>query len=141
MEGILNKILDRLDSMDKRFDSVDKRFDSVDERFNSMGNRLENLERGQHILQSEQSEMRKGLDNLEKNQNIFQSDQSKMQKVQLSLLSEQSEMRKEMAFYYGSLMKKLDETKSELSSDIKHVSNVQKQHQDVLEILNEKQQS
>ncbi|MBT2639792.1 hypothetical protein, partial [Bacillus sp. ISL-39] len=59
---------------------------------------------------------------------------------QQSLLSEQSEMRREMGFYYGSLMKKLDETKSELSSEIKHVSNVQKQHQDVLEILNEKQQ-
>ena len=84
MEEILNKILDRLDSMD---------------------NRLDNLEKGQHILQTEQSEM-----------------------------------RKEVAFYYGSLMKELDETKSELSSEIKHVSNIQKQHMDVLEILNEKQQ-
>lgn len=98
MEEILNKILDRLDSIDKRF---------------------VNLEKGQHSLQVEQMELSKG---------------------QQSLLSEQSEMRKEVAFYYGSLMKKLDETKSELSSEIKHVSNIQKQHQDVLEILNEKQQ-
>lgn len=105
MEEILNKILDRLDSMDKRFDSVDARFDAVDARFDSMENRLSNLEKGQHSLQLEQSEM-----------------------------------RKEVAYYYGTLMKKLDETKSELSSEIKHVSNVQKQHQDVLEILNEKQQ-
>ncbi|NKE07780.1 hypothetical protein [Mesobacillus selenatarsenatis] len=119
MEEILNKILDRLDSMDKRFDSVDARFDSVDarfdavdenfvavdEQFKSMATRLTNLENGQQPLQLEQSEM-----------------------------------RKEVAFYYGSLMKKLDETKSELSSEIKHVSNIQKQHQDVLEILNEKQQ-
>ncbi|ESU31976.1 hypothetical protein G3A_13805 [Bacillus sp. 17376] len=105
MEKILNKILDRLDSMDKRFDSVDARFESMEDRFESSENRFDNLEKGQQTI-----------------------------------LSEQSEMRREMGFYYGSLMKKLDETKIELSSEIKHVSNVQKQHQDVLEILNEKQQ-
>ncbi|RSD28524.1 hypothetical protein [Mesobacillus subterraneus] len=112
MEEILYKILDRLDS-------IDKRFDTVDAKFGSMENRLGNLEKGQLSLETNQKELHQG---------------------QLSLLSEQSEMRKEVAFYYGSLMKKLDETKSELSSEIKHVSNVQKQHQDVLEILNEKQQ-
>lgn len=91
MEKVLNKILNRLDSIDNRFDSVEVR--------------LGNMEDGQQAMQFEQSEM-----------------------------------RKEVAYYYGTLMKKIDETKSELSSEIKHVSNVQKQHQDVLEILNEKQQ-
>jgi chromosome segregation ATPase len=85
---------------------------SIDKRFDAMDNRFESMENR--------------MINLEAGQH--------------SLQSEQSEMRKEMAFYYGSLMRKLDETKSELSSEIKHVSNVQKQHQDVLEILNEKQQ-
>jgi archaellum component FlaC len=52
---------------------------------------------------------------------------------------QQGEMRKEVAFYYGSIMKRLDETKSELSSDINRLSSIQKQHQGVLEVLNEKQ--
>lgn len=105
MEKILNKILDRLDSMDARFESMENRLGNVEIVFGNLDNRLGNLEEGQH-----------------------------------SLHSEQGEMRKEMAFYYGSLMKKLDETKSGLTSEIKHVSSIQKQHQNVLEILNEKQQ-
>lgn len=112
MEEILNKLLNSVGSIDKRFDSIDKRFDSIDKRFDATDIRFESMENR--------------MINLEEGQH--------------SLHSEQSEMRKEMAFYYGSLMRKLDETKSELSSEIKHVSNVQKQHQDVLEILNEKQQ-
>ncbi|WP_052442201.1 hypothetical protein [Mesobacillus selenatarsenatis] len=126
MEKILNKILDRLDSMDKRFDSVDARFDSVDARFDSVDKRFDSMENR--------------LDNLEKGHQAIHSEQSELTNGQQTILSEQSEMRREMEFYYGTLMKKLDETKSELSSEIKHVSNVQKQHQDVLEILNEKQQ-
>ncbi|MBT2694487.1 hypothetical protein [Bacillus sp. ISL-55] len=119
MEKILNKILDRLDSFDKRFDSVDARFESMENRLGSMESRFGSME-------SRFGSMESRLDNLENGQQ--------------TILSEQSEMRREMGFYYGTLMKKLDETKSELSSEIKHVSNVQKQHQDVLEILNEKQQ-
>ncbi|MEH7883172.1 hypothetical protein V7654_02495, partial [Bacillus sp. JJ1609] len=65
---------------------------------------------------------------------------SGVEEGQKSLLREQGEMRKEVAFYYGSLMRKLDETKLELSSELKHVSTIQKQHQDVLEILNDRQQ-
>ncbi|WP_445492523.1 hypothetical protein [Niallia sp. 03133] len=58
---------------------------------------------------------------------------------QKALMAEQNEMRKEVGFYYGSIMKKLDETKTELSSEIIQVSTIQKQHQSVLEYLNEKQ--
>mgnify|MGYP007039426054 CR=1 FL=1 len=36
-------------------------------------------------------------------------------------------------------MKKLDENKTELSNEIKQISTIQKQHQSVLEYLNEKQ--
>jgi len=96
----------------KRFDSIDVRFDAIDHRFDCMENRLDSTEN--RLLGLEEG--------------------------QKSLLSEQGEMRKEVAFYYGSLMKKLDETKIELSSELKHVSHIQKQHQDVLEILNERQQ-
>ncbi|WP_312093635.1 hypothetical protein [Niallia sp.] len=64
---------------------------------------------------------------------------SSVEDVQLAFGVEQSEIRKEVGFYYGSLMKKLDENKTELSSEIKQVSNIQKKHQDVLEYLNEKQ--
>ncbi|KIY20852.1 hypothetical protein, partial [Mesobacillus subterraneus] len=80
------------------------------------------------------------LNDLLNGQQSLQLEQNNLLNGQQSILSEQSEMRKEVAFYYGSLMKKLDETKIDLSSEIKHVSNVQKLHQDVLEILNEKQQ-
>lgn len=69
----------------------------------------------------------------------LESRQASVESGQASLIAEQSEMRKEMAFYYGSMMKKLDETKSELSSEIKHVANIQEQHQSVLEIMNENQ--
>ena len=53
--------------------------------------------------------------------------------------SEISELRKEVGFYYASLVLKLDEAKTELSSELKQVTSVQKQHQVVLEYLNTKQ--
>lgn len=96
----------------KRFDSIDNRLDSMDNHLDSMDNRLDSTD----------------------------NRLSGVEDGQKSLLKEQSEMRKEVAFYYGSLMRKLDETKLELSSELKHVSTIQKQHQDVLEILNDRQQ-
>ncbi|WP_102261224.1 hypothetical protein [Mesobacillus jeotgali] len=140
MEKILNKILDRLDSMDKRFDSVDARFDAVDKRFDSVDARFDAVDERFDYVDTRFDAVDERFFAVD---NRFESMEVRLvnlEKGQQSLLSEQSEMRKEVAFYYGSLMKKLDETKSELSSEIKHVSNVQKQHQDVLEILNEKQQ-
>ncbi|MGP7818197.1 hypothetical protein [Niallia sp. 01092] len=62
-----------------------------------------------------------------------------LEEGQKALIADQNEMRKEVGFYYGSMMKKLDETKTELSSEIKQVSTIQKQHQSVLDYLNEKQ--
>jgi chromosome segregation ATPase len=114
VEVILNKILSRLDSMDMRFDTVDARFDSVDKRFDSVDKRFDSMENR--------------LDNLEKGQQ--------------SLQLEQNEMRKEVAFYFGTLMKELNQTKTELSSEVKHVSNIQKQNPDSLEMPyeNEKHQ-
>jgi hypothetical protein len=53
-----------------------------------------------------------------------------------SLTDEQVEMRKEIAFYYSSTMKKLEETRSELKSEIVQLGKVQQQHQAVLEYLN-----
>lgn len=68
-EELLNRILNRLDSMDQRFDAMEKRFDSMDRRFgandgrfDSIENRLGNLEKVQLLLPSEQNEMRKELD-------------------------------------------------------------------------------
>ena len=95
-----------------RFDTIDVRFDAIDNRLDALDNRLDSMD--------------SRLSGVEEGQKI--------------LLREQDEMRKEVAFYYGSLMRKLDETKLELSSELKHVSTIQKQHQDVLEILNERQQ-
>jgi DNA repair exonuclease SbcCD ATPase subunit len=53
-----------------------------------------------------------------------------------SLADEQVEMRKEIAFYYNSTMKKLEETRSELKSEIVQLGKIQQQHQAVLEYLN-----
>lgn len=76
---------------------------------------------------------------VENSQQEMKVEQGMMRKDLSELKVEQVEMRKEVGFYYGSLMKKLDEVKTELSSEIKHISSVQKQHQHVLEIINEKQ--
>lgn len=77
------------------------------------------------VVQDSQLDMRKDIHDIK-------TEQAEMK-------AEQAEMRKEVAFYYGTMMKKLDEVKTELSSEIKHISSVQKQHQHVLEIINEKQ--
>ncbi|WP_423408428.1 hypothetical protein AABM38_22745 [Heyndrickxia sp. MSNUG] len=119
MEEILQKILGRFDSIDVRFDAIDYRFDRMEKPLDSMDNRLDSVENRLDSMDNRLLDVEEG---------------------QKSLLSEQGEMRKEVAFYYGSLMKKLDEAKIELSSELKHVSHIQKQHQDVLEILNERQQ-
>ena len=119
MEEILQQILKRFDSIDERFDAIDNRFDSIDNRLDSMDKRLDSMEDRLDSMDDRLLGVEEG---------------------QKSLLSEQGEMRKEVAFYYGSLMRKLDETQLELSSELKHVSTIQKQHQDVLEILNDRQQ-
>lgn len=95
-----------------RLDSIDGRLNSMDQRFDSMDERFDSMD--QRL--------------------------SGVEDGQQSLQTVQGEMRLEVAFYYGSMMKKMDETKSELTSELKQVSSVQKQHQNVLEILNEKQQ-
>ena len=89
--------------MEEILQQILKRFDHMDQKFDSIDNSLVSI-----------------------NNRL-----SAVEEGQKSLLSEQGEMRKEVAFYYGSLMKKLDETKIELSSELKHVSHIQKQHQDV----------
>lgn len=84
------------------------------------------------VVQDSQLDMRKDIHDIK-------TEQAEMKAEQAEMKAEQAEMRKEVAFYYGTMMKKLDEVKTELSSEIKHISSVQKQHQHVLEIINEKQ--
>lgn len=84
------------------------------------------------VVENSQQEMRKDIYGIK-------VEQGEMRKDINGIKVEQGEMRKEVAFYYGSMMKKLDEVRTELSSEIKHISSVQKQHQHVLEIINQKQ--
>lgn len=98
------------------------------------------------VVENSQQEMRKDISDIRLDQTEMKVEQAEMKaeltemKAELTEMKvEQAEMRKEVAFYYGTMMKKLDEVKTELSSEIKHISSVQKQHQHVLEIINEKQ--
>ncbi|RBP02741.1 hypothetical protein [Rossellomorea aquimaris] len=111
MEEVLSQILSRLDSMDEGQKQIMR--DLVE------------VKQEQAEMRQEQGTMREGLNSVKQNLTI--------------VMNEQTEMRKEVAFYYGSLMKKLDETRMELSSEIKHVSTIQKQHQNVLGIINDNQ--
>lgn len=111
MEKILQQILNRLDSMETKMDSMEVKMDSMENKMDSMETKMNSVETRLTVVEDNQKEFSMEL----------------------------SEVRKETAFYYGSLMKKLDETKAELSSEITQVVNVQKQHQSVLEYLNEKQ--
>ena len=69
----------------------------------------------------------------------LEAGQAYLQKGQDAIALEQVEMRKEVAFYYGSMMKKLDDTKHELSSEMKQFGKIQEEHQHVLQLINEKQ--
>jgi chromosome segregation ATPase len=91
------------------------------------------------VVENSQLDMRKDIHDIKTEQAEMKAEQTEMRKELGGLKEEQAEMRKEVAFYYGTMMKKLDEVKTELSSEIKHISSVQKQHQHVLEIINEKQ--
>lgn len=133
MEDILQQILKRFDGIDDKFDLIDKRFDSIDQRFESIDQKFDSIDQRFESMDQKFDSINNSLVSMDNRL-------SAVEEGQKSLLSEQSEMRKEVAFYYGSLMKKLDETKVELSSELKHVSHIQKQQQDVLEILNERQQ-
>ncbi|WP_066048665.1 hypothetical protein [Robertmurraya korlensis] len=68
------------------------------------------------------------LQAVENNQLDMRKDIQDIKIEQTEMKVEQREMRKEVAFYYGTMMKKLDEVKIELSSEIKHISSVPKQH-------------
>lgn len=98
--------------MEEILNKILSRLDSIDGRLNSMDQRFDSMD--QRL--------------------------SGVEDGQQSLQTVQGEMRLEVAFYYGSMMKTMDEMKFELLSELKQVSSVQKQHQNVLEILNEKQQ-
>ena len=91
------------------------------------------------VVENSQQEMRKDIHDIRLDQTEMKAEQVEMKAELTEMKVEQAEMRKEVAFYYGTMMKKLDEVKTELSSKIKHISSVQKQHQHVLEIINEKQ--
>ncbi|MGS2777523.1 hypothetical protein ACVBAX_09095 [Robertmurraya sp. GLU-23] len=118
MEQILQQILDKLQVVENS--QLDMRKD------------IHDIKTEQAEMKAEQTEMRKELGGLK-------AEQTETRKELGGLKEEQAEMRKEVAFYYGTMMKKLDEVKTELSSEIKHISSVQKQHQHVHEIINEKQ--
>ncbi|WP_400243821.1 hypothetical protein AB3U99_21700 [Niallia sp. JL1B1071] len=77
--------------------------------------------------------MESRMDTIDTKMDSIETKLSSVEDIQLAFGVEQREIRKEVGFYYGSLMKKLDENKTELSSEIKQVSNIQKMHQDVLE--------
>lgn len=98
------------------------------------------------VVENSQLDMKKDIHAIKTDQGVMKTELAEMKADQVEMKEElaeikidQAEMRKEVAFYYGTMMKKLDEVKTELSSEIKHISSVQKQHQHVLEIINEKQ--
>lgn len=125
----------------------------MEEILHQIVNKLQVVENNQlemrvdvHEIKVEQEKMRKELEGvtveqvkMRKELEGVKVEQVEMRKELKGVKVEQVEMRKEVGFYYGSLMKKLDEVKTELSSEIKHISSVQKKHQHVLEIINEKQ--
>ena len=111
MEDILKQIVSQLNKMESKMDSMGNRMDSIENKIESIENKVGSMENRMEAFENNQK----------------------------SLIAEQSEMRKEVGFYYASMMKKMDETKTELSSEIKQVTAIQKQHQSVLEYLNDQQ--
>jgi uncharacterized protein (UPF0335 family) len=101
--------------------------------------KLDRLEEGQKNLVE-------GVRNLELRQSNCDKDQKALRKelgfyygsMMKKIEEDQMVMRKELGFYYGSIMKKLDEVKTELKSDFNHIATTQKQHQDELDLLNRK---
>lgn len=92
--------------------------------------KLDRLKEGQKRLEGGQTSLFEGQKNLELRQ-------GNLELRQINIEEEQKEMRKELGFYYGSMMRKLEEVKTELKSDYNHIASIQ--HQDVLELLNRKQ--
>lgn len=160
MEEILKQILVKLDSLEKGQNGMRSEMNEFKAEQSAMRSEMNEFKTEQFAMRSEMNEFKAVQSTMRSEMNEFQAeltrmndqigevkaDQTSMSNKQdsMSLLLddlryEQSEMRKEVAFYYGSIMKKLDETKVELSSEINQLSTIQKQHQDVLELLNEKQ--
>ncbi|KAB7665873.1 hypothetical protein [Bacillus sp. B1-b2] len=132
MEKILQQILNRLDSMETKMDSMEVKMDSMETKMDSMETKMGSMEVKMDSMENKMDSMETKMNSVETRLTVVEDNQKEFS-------MELSEVRKETAFYYGSLMKKLDETKAELSSEITQVVNVQKQHQSVLEYLNEKQ--
>ncbi|MFN7253411.1 MAG: hypothetical protein ACK4M9_21960 [Anaerobacillus sp.] len=111
----------------------------MEEILNQILTKLVGLEKGQERLEMKQERLEMKQERFEMKQDSLDKRQVAVQNVLETITHEQAEMRKEIAFYYGSLMKKMDEDKKELSSEIKQITAIQKEHQSVLEYLNEKQ--
>jgi hypothetical protein len=125
MEETLKLIIDKLDRLE--------------EGQKSLFEGQKNLEEGQKSLFEGQKNLELRQGSLEESQKSLIEGQKGLELRQINLEEEQKEMRKELGFYYGSMMKKLDEVKTELKSDFNHIASTQRQHQDVLELLNKKQ--
>jgi chromosome segregation ATPase len=125
MEEILKQILTKLDVLEIGQVSMQKDIRSLKE---------DNVS-----LKEDNASLKEDTNSLKKGQANLQKGQANLQKGQDAIALEQAEMRKEVAFYYGSMMKKLDETKHELSSEMKQFGKIQKEHQHVLQFINEKQ--
>jgi len=135
MEEILKQILGKLDTFDKRFDEVDnrfnamedkfeKRFDTVETKFEEIDKRFENVDSKIETMDNKFDSFDTSLNNLATELDIT--------------INDQSEMRKEMAFYFSKLMKEQENTRVELKSDVRHLEDVLDEHQGALDVIAEK---
>lgn len=139
MEDILKQILNKLDSLEMGQHSFDKKLDGFEQKLVDFGNRQDSFEQKLVDFGNRQDRFEEKLMDFDNRQDRFEDRMTSLEKGQDAIALEQCETRKEVGFYYASMMKKFDEGKKELSSEIKQVTAVQKEHQNVLEFLNEKQ--
>lgn len=111
MEALLKQFMEQ---MNKRFDEI----------------ALEQNEMRKEIgeIKAEQAEMRKEI-------GAIKTEQAEMRKEIGEIKAEQAEMRKEIAFYYGSMMREIDNTRIEARSQFKHLEVVIDRHRGAIELL------
>jgi proline dehydrogenase len=68
----------------------------------------------------------------------IKAEQAEMRKEIGEIKVEQNEMRKEIAFFYGSLMREIDNSRVEARSQFKYLEAVVDRHRGAIELLGER---
>lgn len=132
MEALLKEFMGQLNN---RFDNLENKFSEFQLEVRKD---INELRQDVVALNAGQEEMRKDIGIIQKDIVGLRQGQEGLKIGLNGLEFEQSEMRKEVAFYYGSMMRQNENTRLEMRSSFKQMERTIKEHRKAINMLSKR---